>query len=47
MLKEFAWMTFENTGSIDAYVFYKEIEDKNLAAKEKTIAEEEAASTAN
>lgn len=43
MLKEFAWKTFENTGSIDSYIFYKEIEEKNKAVAESRIAEEEAA----
>lgn len=41
MLREFVWKTFENTGSIDAYVFYKEIEEKNQLTKDKTTAMEE------
>jgi hypothetical protein len=28
MLKEFAWRTFEDTGNIDSYMFYKELEKK-------------------
>ena len=28
-LKDFAWRTFEETGDIDAYVFLREIEEKN------------------
>lgn len=28
MLKDFAWNTFEITGNIESYIFYKEIEDK-------------------
>ena len=43
MLKEFIWRTFEDTGDIDFYVFYKEFEDKNMAVKDKFFAEEEAA----
>ena len=43
MFKEFIWRTFEDTGDIDFYVFYKEFEGKNKAGKDKFIAEEEAA----
>lgn len=28
MLKEFLWEAFRKTGNIEAYVFYKEIENK-------------------
>jgi YqzL-like protein len=37
MLKEFLWETFKKTGNIEAYVFYKEIEesDKTLSEVEK------------
>lgn len=27
MLKEFAWKTFEDTGGIDSYLFYRNLED--------------------
>ena len=43
MLKDFAWNTFESTGSIDSYFFYKEIEKRKPAVEQKDIAEEEAA----
>lgn len=43
MLKEFAWNTFINTGNIDAYVFFKEIEEKSRVLKEASMAEEEVA----
>ncbi len=43
MLKDFAWNTFEFTGSIDSYFFFKEIEEKNSGAEQKGIAEAEAA----
>ncbi|HHW49520.1 MAG TPA: YqzL family protein [Clostridiaceae bacterium] len=43
MLKDFLWKAFECTGSIDSYIFYKEIEEKDRALKERKIAEEEAA----
>lgn len=43
MLKEFIWRTFANTGNIDAYVFYKEIEEKSKEMIEGKIAEEEVA----
>lgn len=45
MLKEFAWNTFEFTGNIDSYFFFKEIEERKEAAKQKGIAEAEAAIT--
>lgn len=43
MLREFAWRTFENTGSLDAYILYREIEVKNKAISESVIAREEVA----
>ena len=43
VLKDFAWNTFEFTGSIDSYFFFKEIEERNKGAEQKEIAEEEAA----
>jgi hypothetical protein len=47
VLKEFAWRTFESTGSINAYVFYKEIELKNRLDTESEFAEEEVAISNN
>ena len=43
MLRDFAWKTFENTGNIDAYVFLKEIEEKNKIISERNVPEEEVA----
>lgn len=43
MLREFVWRTFENTGSLDAYMFYKEIEEKKRLVKDHSMAQEEAA----
>lgn len=43
MLKEFAWNAFEKTGSIDAYVFYKEIEANSRMQEENFLAKEEVA----
>ncbi|MCX7923510.1 MAG: YqzL family protein [Clostridia bacterium] len=43
MLKEFAWNLFQNTGNIDAYVFYKELEEKNKALNDQKAAEDEVA----
>jgi hypothetical protein len=47
MLREFVWKTFENTGSIDAYVFYKEIEEKNQLIKDKVSNVEEVGNVPN
>lgn len=27
MLKEFAWKTFTDTGGVDSYLFFKDLED--------------------
>lgn len=43
MLKEFLWKAFEKTGNIDAYVFYKEMEEKSKALDEGMITREEVA----
>ena len=45
MLKDFAWNTFEYTGNIDSYFFFKEIEERKNAAEQKGIAEAEAATS--
>lgn len=37
MLKDFVWKTFEKTGSIDSYVFYKEIKEKNSLNAQKKL----------
>ena len=43
MLKEFAWNTFEFTGNIDSYFFFKEVEERDNSVRHKVIAEQEAA----
>ncbi len=43
MLKEFVWNAFEYTGSVESYMFFKELEEKGKAIRDKKIAEEEAA----
>lgn len=43
MLKEFAWNAFINTGNLESYIFYKEIEEKDRAAEQSKLAEAEAA----
>lgn len=40
MLKDFAWKAFENTGNIDAYVFFREIEEHHRIAAEKQSEED-------
>ena len=45
MLKEFAWNTFEFTGNIDSYFFFKEIEERDNSVRQKGIAEQEAATS--
>ncbi len=43
MFKEIIWKTFENTGSIDAYMLFKEIEGKAPVKSEELIIGEEVA----
>ncbi len=45
MLKDFVWKTFEFTGDIDNYMFFKEIEEKNKVLNESRIAEDEVATS--
>ena len=45
VLKEFVWKTFEDTGNIDSYMFFKEIEESIKTVSESKIAEEEAATS--
>lgn len=47
MLKDFAWNTFEHTGNIDSYIFYREINERNRVDDEIIIAEAEAAISKN
>ncbi len=41
MLKEFAWKTFEDTGGIDSYLFYRNLEDLYHAENKGTEVFEE------
>jgi hypothetical protein len=43
MLRDFAWDTFEHTGSIESYIFFKELEKKVIIPDDQMIAEQEAA----
>lgn len=47
MLKEFAWKAFESTGSIDSYIFLKEIEEKNRITEETEAVKDEVAISKN
>jgi hypothetical protein len=44
MLTDFVWRTFENTGSIESYMFFKELHNDNKQ-KRKGALEEVAIST--
>jgi|LSQX01.3.fsa_nt_gb hypothetical protein len=39
MLTDFIWRTFENTGSIESYMFFKELHNKNKKQKEGALDE--------
>ncbi|MCX7746717.1 MAG: YqzL family protein [Clostridia bacterium] len=45
MLKEFSWKAFENTGNLDAYMFYKEIVENSTMPMDQIAAHEEVATT--
>lgn len=36
MLRDFLWEAFKSTGSIEAYIFYKEIETNNDSEDDDT-----------
>ena len=40
MLREFMWKMFENTGNIEPYMFFKEIEEKGKEKEEVNSVEE-------
>ncbi len=46
MLKDFAWDTFINSGILESYIFYREIEERDRAAEQRELAEAEAAPSA-
>jgi hypothetical protein len=37
MLKEFLWETFQRTGDIQAYIAYKEIEDRENSIEPEEV----------
>lgn len=43
MLKDFAWDAFINSGILESYIFYREIEERDRAAEQRNLAEAEAA----
>lgn len=43
MLRDFMWKIFENTGSIDSYIFYTEMKERDKAEEQRMLAEDEAA----
>lgn len=47
MLKEFTWNTFMKSGIIDSYLLYREIEERDRTAKQKRLAEAEAATSSS
>lgn len=45
MLKEFAWNSFIKTGNLEAYILYREIEERDRATEQRNLAEAEAATS--
>jgi|LSQX01.3.fsa_nt_gb hypothetical protein len=43
MLKDYAWDTFVYNGILESYVFYREMEERDRAAEQRNLAEDEAA----
>ncbi len=41
MFMEFAWNTFINTGILESYLFFKEIEERNRTEENNRAPEEE------
>lgn len=46
MLKDFMWEVFEHTGSVDSYIFYSEMKERDKAEELRMLAEAEAATAA-
>ncbi len=46
MFKEFAWNAFIETGDLESYMFYREIEERDKAVEQTDQAEAEAATSA-
>lgn len=42
MLKDYFWNTFENSGNIQAYIFYKELKEHDIVNSESLTNKEEA-----
>lgn len=47
MLKDFAWEAFINKGILESYILYREIEERDRAAEQRDLAEDEAAPSAS
>lgn len=45
MLKDFAWNAFIESGNIDSYIFYREIEERDRSDEQRSLAEAEAATS--
>lgn len=45
MLKDFVWKIFEYTGSVDSYIFYKEMEERDSAEEQSVTTGAEAATS--
>ena len=45
MFKEFAWNAFIETGDLESYMFYREIEERDKVADQTNLAEAEAATS--
>lgn len=43
MFKEFIWNTFIDTGNLESYIFFKEIEERDKAAEQRNLAQAEVA----
>ena len=47
MLQESFWKIFEDTGSVDSYIFYREMAERNNAEEQKEIVQAEATASQN
>lgn len=46
MFKEFVWNAFVETGDLESYMFFKEIEERDRAAEQGNLAQAEVAPSA-
>lgn len=47
MFKEFAWNAFIETGDLESYMFYREIEERDKVAQQNDLANTEVATSAS